>query len=39
MATAPTVVRQAAPAIKDIDTELHEHGNTVHLGSAIGAEP
>ena len=30
MATAPTVVRQAALAIKDIDTELHEHANTVH---------
>ena len=30
MASAPTVVRQAALAIKDIDTELHEHANTVH---------
>ena len=30
IATAPTVVRQAALAIKDIDTELHEHANTVH---------
>ena len=30
MATAPTVVRQAALVIKDIDTELHEHANTVH---------
>ena len=30
MATALTVVRQAALAIKDIDTELHEHANTVH---------
>ena len=29
MASAPTVVRQAAVAIKDIDTELHEHANTV----------
>ena len=28
-ATAPVVVRQAALAIKDIDTELHEHANTV----------
>ena len=30
MASAPTVVRQAALAIKEIDTELHEHANTVH---------
>ena len=30
MASAPMVVRQAALAIKDIDTELHEHANTVH---------
>ena len=30
MATAPTVVRQAALAIKDIDTELHEHASTMH---------
>ena len=29
MATAPTVVRQAALVIKDIDTELHEHANTM----------
>ena len=29
-ATAPVVVRQAALAIKDIDTELHEHANTMH---------
>ena len=28
MATARTEVRQAALAIKDIDTELHEHANT-----------
>ena len=27
MATTPTVVRPAALAIKDIDTELHEHAN------------
>ena len=30
IATAPTVVRQAALVIKDIDSELHEHANTVH---------
>ena len=30
MASAPTVVRQAALAIKEIDTELYEHANTVH---------
>ena len=30
MVSAPTVVREAALAIKDIDTELHEHANTVH---------
>ena len=30
IATAPTVVTQAALAIKDIDTELHEHAHTVH---------
>ena len=30
MASAPTVVRQAALAIKEIDTELHEHANTLH---------
>ena len=30
MATAPTAVRQSALAVKDIDTELHEHANTVH---------
>ena len=30
MVSAPTVVRQAALAINDIDTELHEHANTVH---------
>ena len=30
MASAPTVVRQAALAIKVINTELHEHANTVH---------
>ena len=30
MTSAPTVVRQAALAIKEIDTELHEHANTVH---------
>ena len=30
MASAPTVVRQAALAIKDLDTELYEHANTVH---------
>ena len=29
MASAPTVVRQAALAIKEIDTELQEHANTV----------
>ena len=28
-ATAPTVIRQAALAIKDIDTELHKQANTV----------
>ena len=28
MTTAPTVVRQAALAIEDIDTELHEHAHT-----------
>ena len=30
MVTAPTVVRQAALAIKDIDAELHEHVTTLH---------
>ena len=30
MASAATVVRQLALAIKEIDTELHEHANTVH---------
>ena len=30
MASAPTVVRQAALAIKNIDTELHEHANRAH---------
>ena len=30
MAFAPTVVREAALAIKEIDTELHELANTVH---------
>ena len=30
MTSAPTVVRQAALAIKEIDTELHEYANTVH---------
>ena len=30
MVSTPTVVRQAALAIKEIDTELHEHANTVH---------
>ena len=30
MASAPTVVRQAALAIKEINTELHEHANGVH---------
>ena len=30
MASAPTVVRPAALAIKEIDTELQEHANTVH---------
>ena len=29
-ANAPLVVKQTALAIKDIDTELHEHANTVH---------
>ena len=32
LATAPTVVRQAALVIKDIYTGLHEHANTVHGG-------
>ena len=31
MATAPTVVKQAALAIKNIDTELREHANTMHV--------
>ena len=30
MAPASTVVRQAALAIKEIDTELHKYANTVH---------
>ena len=30
MVSAPTVVRQAALAIKDLDTELYEDANTVH---------
>ena len=30
MATAPTVVKQAALTIKHIDTELHGHSNSVN---------
>ena len=30
MASARTVVRQAALATRDIDTDFHEHVNTVH---------
>ena len=30
MVSAPRVVRPAVLAIKEIDTELHEHANTVH---------
>ena len=30
LTTAPTVVRQAALAIKDMDTQLHEQAKTVH---------
>ena len=35
MATGPKVVRQAALAIKDIVTELHEYANTVHGGKDL----
>ena len=31
IATAQTVVRQAAQAINDIDTERHEHANSKHV--------
>ena len=36
LATAPTVVRQAALVIKDIDTELHEQAKTVQGKKTAG---